>query len=232
MALNFEKIQALCFDVDGTLVDTDEHYVARLSRILGPVYKLAPRRDVNKAARRITMMLDTPMNLVYTLLDWMHLDAPLMALLEKVQLREMRKVKPPHPLIPGTQEALDLLKPHFPLSVVTARGQGATDKFLNYHQLTAYFVCIAHGQTTRHTKPWPDPVLWAAEKMGISPENCLMIGDTTVDIRAGKAAGAQTVGVLSGFGDAKELSRAGADLVVEDVYSLTEILLQGLPKSN
>lgn len=231
MPLDLERIQALCFDVDGTLLDTDEHYVARLARILAPVYKLAPRRDVSVAARRITMTLDTPMNLVYTLLDWMHLDAPLMSLLEKIQFREMHKVKPPHPLIPGTQQSLDLLKPHFPLSVVTARGEGATDKFLDYHQLEPYFVCVAHGQTTRHTKPWPHPVLWAAEQMGVPPENCLMIGDTTVDIRAGKNAGAQAVGVLSGFGDQKELSRAGADLVVEDVFTLTRLLLGDPPNT-
>ena len=36
--------------------------------------------------------------------------------------------------------------------------------------------------------------------MGVAPRDCLMIGDTTIDIRTGRAAGAQTVGVLCGFG--------------------------------
>ena len=52
-----------------------------------------------------------------------------------------------------------------------------------------------------------------------------MVGDTTVDIRAGKAAGAQTVGVLCGFGQESELRRAGADLILPSIASLCEILL-------
>jgi phosphoglycolate phosphatase-like HAD superfamily hydrolase len=51
-----------------------------------------------------------------------------------------------------------------------------------------------------------------------------MIGDTTVDILAGKAAGAQTVGVLCGFGEEAELRRAGADLIVKDLKELFDLM--------
>lgn len=51
-----------------------------------------------------------------------------------------------------------------------------------------------------------------------------MVGDTTVDIRAGKAAGAQTAGVLSGFGHARELQSAGADLILPSAADLLEVL--------
>jgi phosphoglycolate phosphatase-like HAD superfamily hydrolase len=54
-----------------------------------------------------------------------------------------------------------------------------------------------------------------------------MIGDTTVDIRAGKAAGAQTVGVLCGFGEEEELRRAGADLILPKTPHLADFLLRG-----
>jgi phosphoglycolate phosphatase len=52
-----------------------------------------------------------------------------------------------------------------------------------------------------------------------------MIGDTTVDMLAGKAAGAQTVGVLCGFGTREELERNGADLVIDSTNLLAKILL-------
>jgi phosphoglycolate phosphatase len=52
-----------------------------------------------------------------------------------------------------------------------------------------------------------------------------MIGDTTVDIRAGVNAGAQTVGVLSGFGHEKELVKAGADIILDSVADLPDVLL-------
>jgi phosphoglycolate phosphatase len=50
-----------------------------------------------------------------------------------------------------------------------------------------------------------------------------MIGDTTVDMRAGKSAGAQTVGVLCGFGEEAELRKLGADLILKSTSDLTKI---------
>jgi phosphoglycolate phosphatase len=52
-----------------------------------------------------------------------------------------------------------------------------------------------------------------------------MVGDTTVDIRAARAAGAQSVGVLCGFGERDELERAGANLILESTAQIPEILL-------
>ncbi len=62
--------------------------------------------------------------------------------------------------------------------------------------------------------------------MNVAPEACLMIGDTTVDMRAGKSAGAQTVGVLCGFGEAPELLKMGADLILENTPMLADVLIQ------
>lgn len=218
------KIKALCFDVDGTLRDTDDVYVSKLASWLAPFRRLGANQDIEKLARRIVMTLDTPINLVYTLLDWMHLDSAMISVLEKLQDVQLRKPKKSLPLIPGTRESLTLLGQKYPMAIVSARGEKGTMEFLQHHQLTEAFVCIASGQTTLHTKPWPDPILWCAEQMGVRPEECLMIGDTTVDIRAGRAASAQTVGVLSGFGDRKELTRAGADLIVKNVAELTKVI--------
>ena len=61
--------------------------------------------------------------------------------------------------------------------------------------------------------------------MGVSAEECLMIGDTTVDILAARAAGAQSIGVLCGFGEEKELENAGADLIIEQTSFIPNILL-------
>jgi phosphoglycolate phosphatase-like HAD superfamily hydrolase len=61
--------------------------------------------------------------------------------------------------------------------------------------------------------------------MSVAPESCLMIGDTTVDMRAGKSAGAQTVGVLCGFGEEEELKRTGADLILKSTAELMGVLL-------
>ena len=48
-----------------------------------------------------------------------------------------------------------------------------------------YFTEIVGAQTTEHMKPHPEPLLYAAAAMGVAPHDCLMIGDTTIDIRTG-----------------------------------------------
>lgn len=223
MSINFTKIKALCFDVDGTLRDTDDQYVAKLEKTFRSFSRFFPNRDVHTFSRRVVMTLDTPINAVYTLMDWLKLDGAMIGMLEKYHEVQLRKTKASLPLVPGTLQSLELLERHYPLAIVSARGEKGTLEFLEHHHLTDKFACIASGQTTQHTKPWPDPILWCAKQMNVPAENCLMIGDTTVDIRAGRAASAQTVGVLSGFGSSKELTRAGANLIVNNVAEFTKI---------
>jgi phosphoglycolate phosphatase-like HAD superfamily hydrolase len=119
---------------------------------------------------------------------------------------------------------LDSLVKRYPLSVVSARDTRTTMDFLNQFDLVAYFKCIATDQTCEHTKPFADPILWAAREMGVLPEACLMVGDTSVDIRAGKAAGAQTVGVLCGFGEEGELREHNADMILSMTAELVQVL--------
>ncbi len=64
--------------------------------------------------------------------------------------------------------------------------------------------------------------------MDVPATSCLMVGDTVVDIITGKKAGAQTVGVLCGFGEKKELERAGADLILDSTADLMDYLLAQL----
>jgi N-acetyl-D-muramate 6-phosphate phosphatase len=120
------------------------------------------------------------------------------------------------------------------MSVVSARDESSTMAFLEQFDLVKYFDVIITGLSAPHTKPYPDPVLLAAKRMNVDPESCLMIGDTTVDIRAGRSAGAQTVGVLCGFGEEYELRSMGAHTILEDTTKLLGLLNEsvGLLQTN
>ena len=111
------------------------------------------------------------------------------------------------------------------MAIVTNRGERTTLSFLQEVELADAFQTIASAQTCAHAKPYPDPIQWIADQMGVSPTACLMIGDTTVDILAGKAAGSQTTGVLCGFGEEEELRDSGADLILSSTADLPAILL-------
>jgi HAD superfamily hydrolase (TIGR01509 family) len=213
------RIKALCFDVDGTLSDTDDLYTQKVSRLF-------PRflfKDTVRAGRRFIMWIEAPGNALLSLADTLGIDDEMIAVIHWLSRRNKFKPKK-FLIIPGADEMLKQLQGRYPMAVVSARDESGTMAFLEQFDLVKYFDVIVTGLSAEHTKPYPDPILLAARKMGVPPEACLMIGDTTVDIRAGKSAGAQTVGVLCGFGEEAELKKIGADLILADTTKLLDVL--------
>lgn len=219
MSLDFPRIKALCFDVDGTLSDTDDLYAQKLTRFL-PRFLV---RDPDLTARRLVMWVEAPGNALLGLTDTIGLDDEMAALIEWISRHRTHSSKK-FLLIPGVDEMLAQMKGRYPMAVVSARDEKGTMRFLEQFDLAKYFDVVVTGQSAKYTKPYPDPILFAAKKMNIQPAECLMIGDTTVDMRAGKSAGAQTVGVLCGFGEEHELLRMGADLILKHTAELVNTL--------
>ena len=223
MPIQTDRIQALCFDVDGTLRDTDDQLVLRLVRYLRWFHLFFPNRDPQPIARKFIMAIENPGNLLLGLPDRLGIDHYLAAASEKLSLLRPGKKPGNFLIIPGVKGMLARLHSSYPMAVVSARHERNTMQFLEHFGLQSYFKVIVTSQTCRHTKPFPDPVLHAAREMGVPPGNCLMIGDTVVDIRSGRSAGAQTLGVLCGFGEEAELRRAGADHILPDTPNLLDL---------
>jgi phosphoglycolate phosphatase-like HAD superfamily hydrolase len=219
MALDLSRIKALCFDVDGTLSDTDDLYARKVS----PYFPRAVFSDPDQAARRLVMWVEAPGNALLGFADKLGVDDEMGAVIDWMSRHQTHTLQK-FMLIPGVDEMLAALKGHYPMAVVSARHEKSTMRFLEQFDLVHYFDAIVTGLSAPHTKPFPDPVFMAAKMMGVKPEECLMIGDTTVDIKAGKSAGSQTVGVLCGFGEEQELLDMGADLIIGTTPQVTEVL--------
>ena len=220
MTLDIPRIKALCFDIDGTLSDTDDLYTQKVIRFFPKLLF----RDPEHAARRFVMWAEAPGNALLGFTDTIGLDDEIVALINWMSLhRKMSSKK--FLLIPGVAEMLARLKGNYLMAVVTARDEKGTLHFLEQFDLAKYFDVVVTGQSAEHTKPYPDPILFAAKLMNVKPEECLMIGDTTVDMRAGKSAGAQLVGVLCGFGEEPELLKFGANLILKNTSELAGVLL-------
>jgi len=224
MSLGISRIKAICFDVDGTLSDTDDLYVQKFIRFF-PKFLF---RDPEHAARRFVMWAEAPGNALMGLSDTIGLDDEIVALIDWFSRHRKRSAKK-FLLIPGVDAMLARLKGHYPMAVVTARDETGTMHFLEQFDLVKYFDVIVTGQSAEHTKPYPDPIFFAAQKMNVQPEECLMIGDTTVDMRAGKSAGAQIVGVLCGFGEEPELKKFGATVILKSTSELADMLITKTP---
>jgi HAD superfamily hydrolase (TIGR01549 family) len=166
-------------------------------------------------------------NFVMGLTDRIGLDDEIFALKDWMVRQSKRKALP-FQIIHGAKEMLEALCQRYPLSVVSARDTSSTMSFLEQFDLVPCFKTIVTDQTCQHTKPFPDPILYAANYMGVEPQACLMVGDTSVDIHAGKAAGSQTIAVLCGFGEEAELRQLGPDMILSTTPELIQVLENGV----
>ncbi|MBN1137348.1 MAG: AI-2E family transporter [Anaerolineae bacterium] len=217
------EIDAILFDLDGTLVETDDAAVSNLARRLRPVRWLFPRRDPVGAARSLIMTLEGPGNSLVSLLDRLGLDDNLFSLGDRLRRLRGLSAPPDFRAIDGAGPMLKELSRHYRLGIVTTRSRRHAQAFLEQQSLTGLVQVIAGREDTYRLKPHPGPLLHAAKKLGVPIERCLMVGDTTADIGAARAAGARAVGVLCGFGQRQELEQAGADLILDTTADLGEV---------
>lgn len=221
-----DTLRALLFDLDGTLLDSDDEGVEALARWLARLR--VP--DARRRARRIVMRAETPVNALMTALDVVGLDGPLLGLSEYLRHVRGERTSPRFRLVPGTDEALRSLAPHYRLAVVTTRGQKDARAFLEAFRLADLFEAVVTRESTWRLKPHPSPVQHAVHLLGLPPGACAMVGDTPVDMRAARRAGVWAIGVLCGFGEQGELEQAGAHLILPSPAALPALLLRDQPR--
>lgn len=210
--LRGRPVAAVLFDLDGTLVETDDETVARLAGKLAPFRPLLPQRDVQRAARHLAGWINDHFNGGLAVLDWLKLDELAQRLARRWGLIRENSVE--HPLVPvaGTVALVHLLHGRYPLGIVSTRSEAEIHVYLAQHGLAGQFAVVVGYDTTARIKPHSQPILWAASQLNVNPRYAVMVGDTAADVRAAQAAGALAVGVLCGFGDRADLKRA--DLVL------------------
>jgi phosphoglycolate phosphatase len=124
-------------------------------------------------------------------------------------------------LRPDVKEALDRLS-WARFAVVSNKPEIYSRRILEGLGLANRFCTILGGDSIPYQKPHPGPLLKAMEScMGFPPETA-MIGDSAVDIEAGKAAGVMTIGILGGFRSEAELRTAGCDLIITSLLELAD----------
>jgi len=122
-------------------------------------------------------------------------------------------------LYPGAKEIIERLRSHrIPIAVVTAAqaerlARSVRDGFLEN------FDVVITGNDTEHGKPAPDPYLKGAEKLGVSPEECLVIENAPLGIESAKAAGAYCIALCTTL-DRRFLE--GADEILNSVADVQD----------
>jgi N-acetyl-D-muramate 6-phosphate phosphatase len=224
--LDKTKIKAIIFDVDGTLRDTDDEMVRSVELFLLKFEFLISSQKAKTAAREIVMKMENPAQKILHYADKWGWDKCIHQTINAIRwiLKPFKNTKN-YRTIEGVPKMLAELAKHYPLAVASAGDEKTVMAFLENVGILPYFKCVATALTCPHTKPFADPLIWSALQMGIPIENCLMVGDTTVDMLAGNNAHTQTVAVLCGFGEKPELEVLKPNLILTTTADLTAQLL-------
>lgn len=127
--------------------------------------------------------------------------------------------------IPALLDALDDLGLGW--GIVTNKRRRFTDPLVAQLGLTPRTSCVVSGDTTPQAKPSPLPILHACELLGCDPLRTLYVGDDRRDIEAGRAAGCTTVAVSYGYlGHSGPLESWGADLIVDHPDQLADYIFR------
>ena len=128
--------------------------------------------------------------------------------------------------MPGVNNLLPQLHAAgFPLGVASASDRKWIFRWLTSFDLETYFQVIASGDDIARNKPAPDVYLFAANQMGVQPENCLVFEDSLTGVQAAKSAGMTVIAVPNIITKALDFSQA--DGVIQE---LEEVTLEWLGK--
>ena len=211
-------VKGIILDLDGTLVDSRQAYLEAARTAFSAV---------GQQTVSIKMVIEIPKRFEQGI--------PLDDLLPGVDVKEFRRIylkayyqavavmaKP----LPDIGNSLKKLSEKAKLALTTRRkvpnkvviGQ------LKEFGLEGYFQAVVTACDKFSPKPSPDALIECSRKLGVKTSECAVVGDSIVDIEAGRRAGAKTVAVLSGIFSRDELKKQKPDLILASVRELPDFL--------
>jgi phosphoglycolate phosphatase len=188
-------VDAILFDLDGTLADTAGDLVHALNRVrrdrgLEPVTLEALRAHASAGARGL---IGAGMGVGPGDADYPDLRDAFLAHYEACLAETTR-------LFDGVADLLDELDARrLPWGIVTNKASRFTRPLVAALGLADRVATVVSGDTTPHPKPRPEPLVFAAREMGVDPSRCAYVGDDLRDIAAGNAAGMATLVARWGY---------------------------------
>ncbi len=219
--MKLSGVGAILFDLDGTLADTAPDLARALNRVraeqgLPPLPSEVARPHTSSGARGLLKAgFDiTPESEGYRALRERFLD-----FYEKELCVETR-------LFEGIPELLVKIRARkVPWGIVTNKGKRFTEPLLRLLAVDHLAGCVVSGDSTRHIKPHPAPLLLAASLLSQRPADCVYIGDDLRDSQAARAAGMHFVAAGWGYhGEGGDPNAWDADAVIAHPRELLDLL--------
>jgi phosphoglycolate phosphatase-like HAD superfamily hydrolase len=215
--LNKKNIIHVCFDLDGTLVDSKKTILESTRAALS---KLNIKYNIPEDS--FNNMIGKHFVDIFTELEMDDVDFEEFIPIYKELYFDFIGSSY---LYNGVNETLNYLnKKQIKVSLLTTKGQGQAEKIIDHFNLRNSFNYIMGRRDGIAHKPSPEPLIYICKELRVEPSETLMVGDTELDIQCGKNALAKTCGVLYGYRTKEQMEKEEPDLIISGLNELIKVL--------
>jgi HAD superfamily hydrolase (TIGR01509 family) len=211
------QLQAIIFDMDGVLVDSEPRHERAYVEIFSELgYGANHGIDFTAYYGRSDRSL---------WLDFMARHKPAQSLEQLIDLKQTRFLKilrEDQPLFAGLLPLLEKLYGKYPLAVASGSWHPVIDAVLDIQNLRRFFSAVVSVKDVPNEKPAPDVFLRAAELLRVPPQRCCVIEDSIAGIQGARAAGMEVIGIANSL-PVEQLG--GASRVVTSYEEIERLLL-------
>ncbi len=218
MVINFKSKELLLFDLDGTLIDSAPDLALAVNHTLEVLGRLTfeesiVRSWVGNGAQTLVKRALSGKSEIDESIDEALFEKALEIFLSFY--RDNLCVKTV--TYPNVSQTLQTLKTQgYRMVIVTNKPYDFIEPILKGLNLEAVFELSLGGDSLTHRKPNPEPLLYVCEKLNVSVEKTIMIGDSKNDILAAKAADMNSIGVSYGYNYGEDIAIYNPDAVVDN----------------
>lgn len=209
----------IIFDLDGTLIDSSEDITEAINYAIMP-YGLSPlstKDTIKLVGEGISRLIE---NLLSNTSFRDNDDV------KKIVTDRFLEYYSDHLLdntrdYPGVRKTLKDLK-DYRKAIISNKREALSRRIIEGLGLNIFFDMIIGSDSTPEKKPSPLPILWVLNEFGVMPDEAIMVGDSNLDIEAGKAAGIKTISVTYGYRPYDMIK--GADYIINKIEDLPRVI--------
>jgi len=216
-------LRLVIFDVDGTLIDSQDFILAAMRRAFAHAERPAPSDEATLAI--VGLSLPQAMEVLAPGVPGAERDQLVKHYKDSFRaLREDSGGEAEAPFYPGARDALERLdNAGYLLSIATGKARRGLDHMLDSNGMRRLFIGTQTADDAP-SKPHPGMILNCLAATGVDGRNAVVVGDTEYDMAMARAAGARAVGVGWGYHSTGRLLRGGAEHIASDFAALDAVL--------
>lgn len=209
------KVDTLLFDLDGTLINTNDLIISSFMHTLEHYYPGQYKKE------DVLQFMGPPLMDSFNKLDREKAE-------EMAQFYRDFNHSKHDELVTEFEGVYDTIKTlheqGYKLAIVTTKKRYTVEMGLKLTKLDPFFDVVVTLDDVTHAKPDPEPLLKALEQLGSKPKNTIMVGDNNHDIEGGKNTGTLTAGVAWAMKGREYIESFHPDFVLDNMSDLLDIL--------